>query len=145
MQILTVVAEFAGNNWSAFSPNLPGVYVTSRSVRELASEFLEAARFHLQGLADDGDPIPPVDLSRMVIYPLVYTEHLGEWRKSLGVTQRQVAAALGLPQPRISNLEKNPRSVSFERVSKYLDAVGRLAGLPVPPVLAESGDHGAVA
>ena len=124
MKMLTVIAEFSGKNWSAFSPVLSGVYVTAESLAELAPLFLDATRFHIEGLEEAGDPIPAIDLSRLVIYPVVPMSQLGKWRKSLGITQKEIAVRLDLPQSRVSDLERSPGTVSFDRISKYLKELG---------------------
>ena len=46
------------NNWGAFSPNVPGCVSTGQTAEETLSNFLEALEFHLEGLQEDGDPIP---------------------------------------------------------------------------------------
>ena len=53
-----VVIEKAGENWSAYVPDLPGCVATGASVDEVKKSIGEAIRFHLNGLAEDGLPIP---------------------------------------------------------------------------------------
>ncbi len=45
-------------NYSAWSPDLPGCVATGVTVSECEAEMKEAIAFHLEGLAEDGDPIP---------------------------------------------------------------------------------------
>jgi predicted RNase H-like HicB family nuclease len=54
-----VVIEKAGQNYSAYVPDLPGCVATGRTVAEVEAEIGEAIRFHLEGLENDGLPIPP--------------------------------------------------------------------------------------
>lgn len=130
MQSIQIVAEFAGKNWSAFSPNLEGVYVTAASLKDLIREFADAARFHVEGLAEDGEPIPPVDLNTYVVSPIVYIDSLGSLRKALGITQSDIASQTGTTQPRVSAIEKNPDSVTFGALRQYLAYLEKAAGLP---------------
>lgn len=53
-----VVIEPAGNNFSAYVPDLPGCIATGATVAEVEREIREAIRFHLDGLREDGLPIP---------------------------------------------------------------------------------------
>jgi predicted RNase H-like HicB family nuclease len=53
-----VVIEHAGNNYSAYVPDLPGCVTTGGTVEETERNIREAIGFHLRGLADDGLPIP---------------------------------------------------------------------------------------
>jgi len=46
------------SNYSAWSPDLPGCAATGETIDECAAQMKEAIAFHLDGLAEDGDPIP---------------------------------------------------------------------------------------
>lgn len=53
-----IVIEKAGNNYSAYVPDLPGCVATGISVEETESHIREAIEFHLDGLREDGILIP---------------------------------------------------------------------------------------
>ena len=53
-----IVIEKAENNYSAYVPDLPGCVATGTTVEEVESQIREAIEFHLDGLRDDGLPIP---------------------------------------------------------------------------------------
>lgn len=53
-----IVIEHAGSNYSAYAPDLPGCIATGDTVEETESEMRAAIRFHLDGLREDGLPIP---------------------------------------------------------------------------------------
>jgi predicted RNase H-like HicB family nuclease len=58
------VYEVGANNLSGFLPDLPGVIATAADLESMRKGMREAAQFHLEGLAGDGDPIPePVTTS----------------------------------------------------------------------------------
>ena len=59
MMRYAVVIEKAGDNYSAYVPDLPGCVATAESVAELEWELREAIRFHIEGLKEDGLPVPP--------------------------------------------------------------------------------------
>jgi len=46
------------SNYSAWSPDLPGCAATGATIEECEAEMKGAIAFHLEGLAEDGDPIP---------------------------------------------------------------------------------------
>jgi predicted RNase H-like HicB family nuclease len=54
-----VVIEVAGSNFSAYVPDLPGCVATAATVAEAELAIREAIEFHLDGLREDGSPIPP--------------------------------------------------------------------------------------
>jgi predicted RNase H-like HicB family nuclease len=54
-----VVIERAPSNFAAYSPDLPGCIATGRTKEETVANMREAIAFHLQGLREDGQPIPP--------------------------------------------------------------------------------------
>ena len=53
-----IVIEKAKNNYSAYSPDLPGCVATGKT-RELATQNMyEAIELHVQGLREDKLPVP---------------------------------------------------------------------------------------
>ena len=54
-----VVIENAGGNYSAYAPDLPGCAATGATIQETEQAIREAIELHLEGLREDGDPIPP--------------------------------------------------------------------------------------
>jgi predicted RNase H-like HicB family nuclease len=53
-----IVVEEAENNFSAYAPDLPGCVATGFSIEEVEREMQEAIEFHIEGLIEDGSPIP---------------------------------------------------------------------------------------
>jgi predicted RNase H-like HicB family nuclease len=53
-----VVIEKAGTNYSAYVPDLPGCIATGATVAAAGQEIRAAIRFYLDGLQEDGLPIP---------------------------------------------------------------------------------------
>lgn len=54
-----IVIERAETGFSAYVPDLPGCIATGATVEETEANIREAIAFHLEGLRDDGLPIPP--------------------------------------------------------------------------------------
>jgi predicted RNase H-like HicB family nuclease len=53
-----VVFERGENNWSAYSPDVPGCAAAGETREETAQLFTEALALHIEGLREDGLPIP---------------------------------------------------------------------------------------
>jgi predicted RNase H-like HicB family nuclease len=54
-----IVIEKAEGNYSAYVPDLPGCVATAPTVQAVENEIREAIKFHIDGLREDGLPIPP--------------------------------------------------------------------------------------
>jgi predicted RNase H-like HicB family nuclease len=53
-----VIYEKAGSNYSAYSPDLPGCVATGKTRKVVENNIKEAINFHIQGLKEDGLPLP---------------------------------------------------------------------------------------
>lgn len=53
-----IVIEKADGNYSAYAPDLPGCVATGATIEECEDQLREAIEFHLEGLREDGFPIP---------------------------------------------------------------------------------------
>ena len=71
MKRYAVVIESGPNNLSAYVPDLPGCITTGKTVAEVEHNIREAIELHLEGLMEDGDPIPEPTTSVSYIELLV--------------------------------------------------------------------------
>lgn len=53
-----IIVEKADENYSAYSPDLPGCVATGKTREEAEANMHEAIAFHVDGLKEDGLPIP---------------------------------------------------------------------------------------
>ena len=53
-----VVIEKADGNYSAYVPDLAGCVATAATIEDVEREIRNAIRFHIEGLKEDGQPIP---------------------------------------------------------------------------------------
>ena len=53
-----IVMEKAENNYSAYVPDLTGCIATGATVEETERQIREAIQFHLEGMREDGLPVP---------------------------------------------------------------------------------------
>jgi predicted RNase H-like HicB family nuclease len=63
----TVVFEEAPDNYAAYVPDLPGCVATGSTKAEVERNIRDAISFHVEGLREDGLPIP---------YPAAWSELL---------------------------------------------------------------------
>jgi predicted RNase H-like HicB family nuclease len=53
-----IVIEQTGGNYSAYAPDVPGCVATGTTIEEVQQALQEALIFHLEGLREEGLPIP---------------------------------------------------------------------------------------
>ncbi len=53
-----IVIEKANGNYSAYVPDLPGCVATGPTIGQVEGEIRKAIRFHIEGLREDGVPVP---------------------------------------------------------------------------------------
>ncbi len=58
MRKYLIVIEKAGDNYSAFSPDMPGCIATGATPEETERNMKEAIELHIHGMKEDGLPIP---------------------------------------------------------------------------------------
>jgi predicted RNase H-like HicB family nuclease len=62
-----VIFEKARDNYSAYSPDIPGCIATGRTRKEAEKNIKEAINFHIEGMVKDGLPLPE---------PAAFTEYV---------------------------------------------------------------------
>lgn len=58
MMKYAVVVEKAQSNYSAYVPDLPGCVATGSTVEEVEKEIMEAIKFHIEEMRQDGESVP---------------------------------------------------------------------------------------
>ncbi|MEJ7609197.1 MAG: type II toxin-antitoxin system HicB family antitoxin [Bryobacteraceae bacterium] len=58
MKYAIVIEKVPGSNYSACVPDLPGCVATGETLKEIKRLMREGVEFHLNGMREDGDPIP---------------------------------------------------------------------------------------
>lgn len=53
-----VIIEKAPGNYCAYVPDLPGCVATGCTIEEVSKSIQEAIEFHIEGMKEDGLPIP---------------------------------------------------------------------------------------
>ncbi len=66
MQFVIVIKKAEGN-YSAYAPDLPGCIAVGDTLEEVEQSMKEAIEFHLEGLQQEGLPLPEsTSVSRML-------------------------------------------------------------------------------
>jgi predicted RNase H-like HicB family nuclease len=63
-----VVIEEGPTSFGAWSPDLPGVVAAGETREECEALMREAIVFHIEGLIEDGDPVPPPSNATAVVF-----------------------------------------------------------------------------
>ena len=58
MKQYLVIYEHNGDSWSAYVPDLPGCVAAGDSREEVSTLIREAIEFHIEGMREEGLPIP---------------------------------------------------------------------------------------
>lgn len=58
MKRYAIVVEKAKANYAAYVPDLPGCVATGATVKEAERRIREAIEIHIEGLREDGLPVP---------------------------------------------------------------------------------------
>jgi predicted RNase H-like HicB family nuclease len=58
MKRYAIIIAKAGSNYSAHAPDLPGCIATGPTVEETGRLLREAIELHLEGMREDGLPVP---------------------------------------------------------------------------------------
>ena len=58
MKRYAIVVEWAGRNYSAYVPDLPGCIATGKTVEQVERLLHEAIAVHVAGLREDGEAVP---------------------------------------------------------------------------------------
>lgn len=62
-----VVIEQGPGSWGAYAPDLPGCVAVGETRAEVTRLIHEAIEFHLESLAEDGQPIPEPNSSSELV------------------------------------------------------------------------------
>jgi predicted RNase H-like HicB family nuclease len=67
MKKYAVIIEKGSTSYGAYIPDLPGCVAVADTVEEVEKLIREAIEFHLEGMREDGDPIPePTTVAAML-------------------------------------------------------------------------------
>jgi predicted RNase H-like HicB family nuclease len=64
-----IVIEGEGRTYGAYAPDLPGCVAAADSLEECERLMREAIVFHLEGMREDGEAIPPPTIAAAAFVP----------------------------------------------------------------------------
>jgi predicted RNase H-like HicB family nuclease len=62
-----IVIEPSSTGFSSYSPDLPGCVSTGQTRDECEANMRAAIEFHLDGLREEGEPVPPPNSSAAIV------------------------------------------------------------------------------
>lgn len=137
----TILLEHGGG-WGAWSPDLPGCVALGDTIDEAVAEMHEAIAFHLEGMAESGEPIPepsgPASTSSTRRVPWRRTGAPALEGSPAPTAGHLTRAADAGNRARTSNSESDPLDVPARtraRVSRRLRLLLDGRWLPLPPVV----------
>ena len=88
-----VVYANGPRNYSAYAPDLPGCVITASTWGEAQEIAREAIEFHIQGLLENGDPVPenPMSLREAMVHHTRLLEECGDPASKSPTTVSMVA------------------------------------------------------
>lgn len=157
--IYKIVITQVNNNYSAHCPELPGVFTVGDTIPETLNYMLEAMQFHMEGLAEDGLPVPtpqptvehPELAQSAALARLEQTMQVQERvdlpeveSEGIDAVRRQSLASIGTGsevKAVVSHLNNNSYALPFNRqlrwdvdkASRYIDTL--LRGEPSPTLI----------
>ena len=118
---------FAGKNFSAHVPLLPGCISTGRTPDDIKAKIQEAIQFHLEGIREDGETLP---VSFRGKYYLVYkfdTQSLLKYYKNV-ITGSALEKYSGINQKQLNhyaNLHRKPRVEQINKIKLAFHNLGK--------------------
>lgn len=99
MREYAVVYAKGPRNYSAYAPDLPGCVITAGTWAEAQQVAQEAIEFHIQGLLENGDPVPenPMSLREAMLHHTRLLEECGDPASNSPTTVSMVAVDVELP------------------------------------------------
>ena len=67
MQYTVIIEKEPATDWGAWVPDLPGCVATAKTREEVERLIRETIEFHLDGMREDGEPIPEPTSSAIVV------------------------------------------------------------------------------
>jgi len=95
----SVVFERMPSNYGAYVPDLPGCISTGDTWQEVHEMIREAIAFHIEGLTEDGEPLPApqLSISEAMAYHIENLSEVEESSPELETTFGMVEVEVGMP------------------------------------------------
>jgi predicted RNase H-like HicB family nuclease len=67
MKYTVILEKESSSDWGAWVPDLPGCVAVGKTREEVSRSIQEAIEFHLEGIREDGNPIPVPSSTAIVV------------------------------------------------------------------------------
>ncbi len=116
----------AEKNYAAYVEGLDGFVCTADTFEELKKEVVEGINFHLNGLREDGDPVPDIfNREYILVYKWSVVGLLDYYRRVLSLAALE--RITGINQTQLGHYaagRSRPRKQQVEKIEKALHHLG---------------------
>ena len=123
----TVEISFINKNFSAHVPLLPGCVSTGKTPDEMKDNILEAIKFHLEGMKEDGDTIPDSFIGDFDLEYKFDIQSLLKYYKNV-ITGSALEKYSGINQKQLNhyaNLHRKPKAEQIKKIESAFHNLGR--------------------
>lgn len=113
MEKIKVIVEKTATGFSAYAPDYPGVATVGTNWESVQAQFKEAFAFHLEGMQEDGEPVP----NR---YALTFCLDLPQFFQHYKVFNVSALAEYLELNPQLLHQYKDGHKVASEKTSKKI-------------------------
>jgi predicted RNase H-like HicB family nuclease len=118
---------FAAKNFSAHVPQLPGCVSTGKTPDDIKSNIIEAIKFHLEGIKEDGDKPPVAFRGKFELIFKFDTQSLLKYYKNV-ITGSALEKYSGINQKQLNhyaNLHRKPRVEQIKKIQLAFHNLGK--------------------
>lgn len=123
---IKVIVTWVEDNYGAYCEALPGCVATHQDLEELKTVFAEAVDFHLEGMMEDGEPIPSEFQGEYELYFELNVQALLK-RYSGIITRSGLSKASGINEKQLGHYASGVKQPRPATRKKIVEAIHRLA------------------
>ncbi|TKG90746.1 type II toxin-antitoxin system HicB family antitoxin [Puteibacter caeruleilacunae] len=124
--MVPVILEKTDTGYSAYCDYLPGCVASGSSLKEVKQEFTAAVEFHLEGMREDGETIPPEFTNEYELNFEIDIEEFFNWFSGI-ITQSGLSKMAQVNKSLLSQYatgDKKPRKKQLDKIQRALHKFG---------------------
>jgi predicted RNase H-like HicB family nuclease len=127
MEQLKVVLEKSNTGYSAYSDDILGCVAVADNLSDVKQQFSEAVEFHIEGLVEDGDPIPVKLQGEYEFLFKIDTNAFFEWVSGI-ISQTGLALLTGMNKNLVSQYANGIKKPGPKQLKRIEDALHKFGG-----------------
>ncbi|MDO9579684.1 MAG: type II toxin-antitoxin system HicB family antitoxin [Bacteroidales bacterium] len=115
-----------GTGFAAHVEDVPGVITTGKTLDEIKPNMIEALELHIEGMREDGDPIPKCLKGKYELYFKMDVESLLEYYSGI-LTQSAISRLTGINVKQLNHYatgKSKPRAQQVRKIESGLHKLG---------------------